>query len=88
MKIFRMFVAVMIGLGLTSAPMVFATADKEEMITKKIDDKDVIKMDKDVVKKDEEMVKEDKDVVKKDEEIVKEDKDVVKKDEGMMKDDN
>ena len=74
MKIFRMFVAVMIGLGLTSASMVFATADKEEMITKKIDDKDVIKMDKDVVKKDEEIVKEDKDVVKKDEAMMKEDK--------------
>lgn len=66
MKIFRMFVAVMIGLGLTSASMVFATADKEEMITKKIDDKDVIKMDKDVVKKDEDMIKKDEDMMKED----------------------
>lgn len=80
MKIFRIFAAVMVSLGLTSAPMVFATADKEEMATKKIDDKDVIKMDKDVVKKDEDMVKEDKDVIKKDEDMVKEDK-------GMMKED-
>ena len=61
-----MFVAVMIGLGLTSASMVFATADKEEMITKKIDDKDVIKMDKDVVKKDEDMIKKDEDMMKED----------------------
>lgn len=78
MKIFRMLFAVMIGLGLTSAPTVFATQDKEDMTAKKVTDKDVIKMDKDVVKEDKDMMKMDKD-------MMKEDKDRVKKD--MMKED-